>query len=213
MTVWKILRRAGIDPVGKRTGPSWAEFLRSQSRAITATHFACVDAVRLQRFHVLFFIEHHTRRVHLAGITKNPTGPWTTQAARNLLMRLGGKHGFRHLVRDRGGQFTSSFDTVFGGAGIAAIRTPARAPQANAFAEQWVRALRHELLDRTMMWNERQLRRLLEDYVAHHNEHRPPRSLHQRAPNAGDVVRIGPGQPIRRHTRCGGLINEYRPAA
>lgn len=212
-TVWKILRQAGIDPVGERTGPSWAEFLRSQSRAIIATDFACVDTVRLQRFHVLFFIEHRTRRVHLAGITKNPTGPWTTQAARNLLMRLSGKHGLRHLIRDRGGQFTASFDAVFAGAGIAAIRTPARAPQANAFAERWVRTLRHELLDRTIIWNERQLRYLVEEYIVHYNEHRPHRSLHQRAPNGEDVVSIGPDHPIRQHTTCGGLINEYRPAA
>ena len=213
-TVWKILRAAGIDPGRDRTGPSWSEFIRSQASAIVATDFACVDTALLRRYHVLFIIEIASRRVHLAGITTNPTGPWTTQAARNLLMRLTHQHGFRFLIRDGAGQFTASFDCVFAGCGITAIRTPPRSPQANAFAERWVRTLRHELLDRTIIWNERQLRRLLDEYVAHYNEHRPHRSLHQRAPDAQcDVVAIGPGQPIRQHTTCGGLINEYRPAA
>jgi putative transposase len=157
-TVWKILRTAGIDPTRDRTGPSWYAFLRSQAKAIIATDFACVDTALLKRFHVMFVIEHNTRRVHLAGITTNPTGPWTTQAARNLMMRLGEHHRFKFLIRDGAGQFSRSFDTVLAASGITAIRTPPRSPQANAFAERWVRTLRHELLDRTIIWNEHQLR-------------------------------------------------------
>jgi len=213
-TVWKILRAAGIDPRSDRTGPSWSDFIRSQAKAIVATDFACVDTALLGRFHVLFVIEVATRRVHLAGITTNPTGPWTTQAARNLLMRLPDDHGFRFLVRDGAGQFTHSFDAVFAGSGITAIRIPPRAPQANALAERWVRTLRHELLDRTIIWNEQQLRRLLAEYIEHYNTHRPHRGLNQRAPDDhDDVEAIGPSQLIRRETTCGGLINEYRPAA
>ncbi|MGI9051505.1 MAG: integrase core domain-containing protein [Ilumatobacteraceae bacterium] len=86
-----------------------------------------------------------------------------------------------------------------------------QAPQANAFAERWVRSVRHELLDRTLIWNQRQLRHLLESYVEHYNSHRPHRSLHHRAPNQTNAVR--PAERIERHTVCGGLINEYRPAA
>ncbi len=213
-TVWKILRAAGIHPSRDRNGPSWSEFIRSQARAIVATDFACVHTALLRRFHVLFIIEISSRRVHLAGITTNPTGPWTTQAARNHLMKLPDTHGFRFLIRDRAGQFTTSFDTVFAGTGITAIRTPPRSPQANAYAERWVRTLRHELLDRTIIWNERQLRTLLIEYISHHNEHRPHRSLHQRArDDHGKVAPIGQGQPIRPHTTCAGLINEYRAAA
>jgi len=213
-TVWKVLRAAGIDPRSDRTGPSWSEFIRSQAKAVIATDFACVDTAVLRRFHVLFVIEVATRRVHLAGITTNPTGPWTTQAARNLLMHLPHDHGFRFLVRDGAGQFTRSFDAVFAGSEITAIRIPPRSPQANAFAERWVRTLRHELLDRTIIWNEQQLRQLLEEYLSHYNTHRPHRSMNQRAPaDGGDVAAIGPGQPIRRHTTCSGLINEYRSAA
>jgi len=190
------------------------EFLRSQAAAVIATDFACVDTALLRRYYVLFVVEIHTRRVHLAGITTNPTGPWTTQAARNLLMRSDDGHGFRFLIRDGAGQFTRSFDDVFATSGITVLRIPPRAPQANAFAERWVRTLRHELLDRTILWNERQLRRLLVAYVDHYNGHRPHRGIDQRAPNdTSDVVPIRPGQRIERRTVCGGLINEYRSAA
>ena len=172
-TVWKILRAAGIDPTRDRTGPSWSEFIHSQSKAVLATDFACVDTALLRRFHVLFVIEVATRRVHLAGITTTPTSSWTTQAARNLTMKLDDNHPFRFLIRDGAGQFTRSFDAVLAGSGITAIRTPPRSPQANAYAERWVRTLRHELLDRTIIWNEHQLQQLLEEYVEHYNNHRP----------------------------------------
>lgn len=152
--------------------------------------------------------------MHLAGITSNPTGPWTTRAARNLLMQLGDVHEFRFLIRDGAGQFTRAFDAVLAGSGITAIRPP-RAPQANAFAERWVRTLRHELLDRTIIWNERQLQALLADYNDHDNHHRPRRGLHQRAPdhNHAAVSPIRLDQPIRRETTCSELINEYRHSA
>ena len=115
----------------------------------------------------------------------------------------------RFLIRDSAGQFTRSFDDVFGGSGITAIRIPPRAPRANACAERWVRTLRHELLDRTIIRNERQLRALLVEYIEHYNQHRPHRGIDQRAPNdTVDVVPIGPGHPIQRRSRCGGLINE-----
>ena len=123
--------------------------------------------------------------------------------------RLPDTHGFRFLIRDGAGQFSASFDTVLAGSGVTAVRTPPRSPQATAYAERWVRTLRHELLDRTIIWNEPRLRRLLDEYVDHYNGHRPHRALHQRAPDDRvDVTPIGPGQPIRRHPTCGGLINE-----
>ena len=123
-------------------------------------------------------------------------------------------HGFRYLIRDGAGQFTAPFDTVLAGSGITALRIPPRSPRANAFAERSIPTLRHELLDRTIIWNERQLRRLLVEYIEHYNSHRPHRGINQRAPyDTGDVVSIRPGQRIERHTVCGGLINEYRTAA
>jgi transposase InsO family protein len=210
-TVWKILRDAGHQPTPARTGPSWSEFVHSQAKGIIATDFFTVDTALLRRFYVLFFIEVGTRRVHLGGITTNPDGPWTTQQARNLLMRLDRR--VRFVVHDGAGQYTASFDHVFTAVGAKAITTPPGAPQANAFAERWVRSVRHELLDRTIIWNERQLEALLEQYVTHYNGHRPHRALHQRTPDPGRVAEIDPATMIQRHSTCDGLINEYRPAA
>ena len=210
-TVWKILRANGIDPAPGRNGPTWAQFIRTQVKGIIATDFACVDSATLQRFHVLFFIEIGTRRVHLGGITNNPTGPWTTQAARSFLMNIGRQ--FRFIIHDGAGQYTRSFDAVFEAEHTRAITTPPRAPMANSYAERWVRTLRHELLDRTIIWNERQLRALLVDYLDHYNQHRPHRSLDQAAPDAANTVTTDANQLILRRSRCGGLISEYRPAA
>jgi len=122
---------------------------------------------------------------------------------------------FRFVIHDGAGQYSPAFDAVFGSADMTAITTPPRAPQANAHAERWVRTLRHELLDRTLIFNERQLRALLSECVERYNAHRPHRSLDQRAPNDGPgvVIPIAAGRPIERHNTCGGLINEYRPAA
>src|SRR5215210_6370 len=172
-TVWKILRDAGRQPTPNRTGPSWAAFIRTQARAVVATDFFTVDTVLLRRYYVLFFIEVGTRRVRLAGITPHPTGAWTTQQARNFLMCLDRR--VRFVVRDGAGQFTRPFDDVFTSTGATVIAIAPGAPQANAYAERLVRTVRHELLDPTLIWNEHQLRRLLEDYVAHYNAHRPHR--------------------------------------
>ena len=176
-----------------------------------ATDFFTVDTVLLRRFYVMSWIEVDTRVVHLGGITTNPNGPWTTQQARNLLMRL--ERPVRFVIHDGGGQYTSAFDNVFTAMGAEAITTPLGAPRANAYAERWVRSVRHELLDHTITWNEQQLRALLQECAAHYNEHRPHRSLGQRAPASVDVAAIGSGEPIQRHATCGGLINEYRTAA
>jgi putative transposase len=120
---------------------------------------------------------------------------------------------YRFVIHDGAGQYSRSFDTVFEADGITAITTPPRAPMANAYAERWVRTLRHELLDRTIIWSQRQLRALIVDYIDHYNQHRPHRSLDQAAPDRANVVTIEPGQPIARQARCGGLINEYHQAA
>ena len=87
-TVWQILKDAGIDPAPRRSGQTWRVFLEGQAETILAADFFHVDTVFLRRLYVLFFIEHGTRRVYLAGITAHPTGEWVTQQARNLLMNL-----------------------------------------------------------------------------------------------------------------------------
>ncbi len=209
-TVWTILTKAGIDPTPDRASGLWTTFLRSQAAGIVACDFFTVDTVMLRRYYVLFFIELDCRRVHLAGITTNPTGPWTTQAARNLMM--GYDRTMRFLIRDGAGQFAGGFDEVFRGDGATIIRTPPYTPVANAYAERWVGTMRRELCDRTLIWKRGQLQHLLDEYVEHYNQHRPRRSLGQRAPDSSKVVEFRPGRPIRRRLTCSGLINEYPPS-
>ena len=124
-TVWAILKKAGLDPAPRRSGPTWRQFLTAQAHAILAVDFAHVDTVFLRRLYILVVIEHGRRRVHLAGITAHPTGAWVTQQARNLLMDLGDRADqFRFLIRDRDSKFTAAFDAVFAGADIRILRAP-----------------------------------------------------------------------------------------
>ena len=110
-------------------------------------------------------IEHDRRRVHLAGITAHPTGAWVTQQARNLLMDLGDRADrFRFLIRDRDSKFTAAFDAVFAGADIRIIRTPVRAPRANAIAERFIGTLRRECLDHLLITGPRHLDVVLREY-------------------------------------------------
>jgi transposase InsO family protein len=210
-TVWTIMKNAGIDPAPDRRAESWTSFLRAQAAGIVACDFFTVDTIMLRRYYALFFIELDTRRVHLAGVTRNPTGAWTTQAARNFTMRY--QRTIRFVIRDGAGQFLAGFDDVFRAEGASIIRTPPYTPVANSYAERWVGTVRRELLDRNLIWNRSHLEQLLAQYLEHYNTHRPHRSLGQRAPDNYDVVAYRPGQPIRRHTTCNGLINEYHHAA
>ena len=158
-TVWQILHDAGIDPAPRRTGPTWKQFLTAQARGILAVDFVHVDTVLLRRVYALIVIEHGTRRAHLAGITAHPDGAWTTQAARNFLMDLGQRAAsVKFLIRDRAGQFTSSFDAVFTAEGIRILASPPQAPKANAICERIIGTLRRELLDRLLIVNEQHLR-------------------------------------------------------
>jgi transposase len=187
-TVWQILKDAGIDPAPQRSGQTWQAFLTGQAKTILAADFFHAGTVFLRRRYVLFFIEHGTRRVHLAGITAHPTGEWVTQQARNLLMNLE-EHadGARFLIRDRDTKFTAAFDAVFTTVGVRIIKTPVRAPRANAIAERWIASARRECLDRMLIAGERHLRPVLSEYADHYNVHRPHRALQQSPPAGGRI--------------------------
>jgi putative transposase len=182
---------------------------------VLAVDFFTVDTVLLQRLYVPFVLEVAARRVHVLGVTSHPAGHRVTQQARNLLMNVrtaSASSGF--LIRDRDQKFTAAFDAVFAAEGIRVLRTPVRAPRANAYAERWVGTVRREVLGRMLILGCRQLRSVLAEYADHYNLHRPHRALGQ-APPLGPgvpVVLAPPGRVVRR-ARLGGLIHEYAQVA
>jgi transposase InsO family protein len=212
-TIRTILRRAGVPPAPRGTGPSWSEFLRTQARGILAMDFFTVETVWLRTLYVLFGIELGSRRVHILGVTRNPDSAWVTQQARNLAVgeRL---RCVRFLIRDRDAKFSGPFDEVFRSEGVRVIRTPVRAPVANAFAERWVRTVRVECLDHLLVFGRSHLQAVLREYVAHYNAGRPHRSLALAPPEGPREARASPpcATPVRRDV-LGGLIHEYRACA
>ena len=214
-TAWEILKNAGIDPASRRTAPTWSQFLRSQADAILACDFFTADLLDGTHAYVLAVIEHASRRIRILGVTLHPTGEWTAQQARNLLMDLDEQaHRVRFMIRDRGSNFTSAFDVVLADAGIRTVLCNVRTPRMNAIAERWIGGCRRELLDRTLVWNQPHLRQILRQYETHHNQHRPHRSLHGAAPLKPLPKPVSLDQyRIRRRAHAGGLINEYRLVA
>ena len=213
-TIRRILAAAGLGPAPRRASPTWRQFLTAQAAGILACDFLHADTVFLRRIYVLFVMEIQTRTVHILGVTTHPTGAWTAQQARNLLMDLGDRAaGFVFLIRDRDSKFTAAFDDVFAGNGTRIIKTPVRSPQANSFAERFVGTLRRECLDHLLITGEQHLRKVLDEYARHYNGHRPHQALQQRPPlrELGQVIDLT--ARIERRQAVGGLINEYRRTA
>jgi putative transposase len=214
-TIRSLLRQSGLGPAPRRSGPSWSEFLRAQARGILACDFFTVETAWLRTLYVLFFIEVDTRRVHLAGVTRNPDGAWVTQQARNLSFGLSERDfPLRFLIRDRDAKFTRSFDEIFATEGARVILTPIRSPKANAFAERWVETVRAECLDWSLIVGRGHLERLLRDYVAHYNSHRPHRGLGLAPPEgSAEGLPAACHEDVRRRDLLGGLVHEYYAAA
>jgi putative transposase len=215
-TVRRILKRLRIPPAPVRdTNLRWRQFLQAQASTMLACDFFHVDcALTLRRIYVFFVIEVHSRYVRLMGATSNPDGPWTTQLARNLLADLGDRAAtFSCLVRDRAGQFTAAFDATLIDAAIDVVKIPPRCPQANSYAERFVRTVRSEVTDRMLIFGRRHLITVLTEYVEHYNTQRPHRGQQLRPPRPPAI----PDQPdvatVYRHPVLGGLVNEYRRAA
>ena len=186
-----------------------------RSQAAVACDFATIETVTLRRFYLLLCIDVPTRTVYFAGITDHPTGVWATQAARNLFLRhADGLAGTRALVRDRANRFIDAFDETFRTEHMKILITPVRTPWRTRSPNAGSAPCDRELLDRSIIWNRRQINKLVVDYIDHYNTHRPHRSLDQRPPVATD-----PSDQPDRHlqvvktARCDGLINEYRNAA
>lgn len=210
-SICSLLRRHGLPPAPRRDGPSWKEFLTQQAAGIVACDFFCVETVWLKTLYVLFFIEISTRRVHLAGVTAHPCSAWVTQQARNLAIE-GRLDKARFLIRDRDAKYSGPFDEVFRSEGLRVIRTPIQSPKANAFAERFVRTVRHECLDDILVLGERHLSRILREYVKHYNQERPHRGLSLQTPEPRLASNRADGRIVRLD-RLGGLIHEYRRLA
>lgn len=218
-TVGEILQQAGIVPAPQRTSTTWATFLRSQAQAIIAADFFETTTLTGARLYVLAVIEHATRRVRILGATAHPTTAWVTQAARNLVMDLEDAGcQVKYLIRDRDGTYPAMFDAVLADAGITVVLSGVRTPRMNSITERWIQACRHELLDRTLIWNPAHLLHALREYERHHNRHRPHRGIANARPlhplpelitDPATLTRLH----VHRHDRLGGLLHEYQNAA
>ncbi|HEY8723702.1 MAG TPA: integrase core domain-containing protein [Gaiellaceae bacterium] len=217
--VRNVLRAAGVPPAPQRGQLDWRSFLRQHGETILACDFLTVDTVLLRRLYVLVFICIGSRRIEYVACTSNPDGAWMVQQARNLLMDLDDR-GQRpqFLLHDRDTKFSRAFDAVFHSNEMRVIRTPPKAPNANAHIERWVGSARRECLDKLLIFNRRQLERVLRVYVHHYNEQRPHRALDLQAPDLHKMPSTRDDFPpsaavIRRRELLGGLIHEYEAAA
>jgi putative transposase len=218
-TVWEILREHGIPPAPERAGTTWAGFLRGQADALLACDLFETRTLTGARLYVFAVIEHATRRIRILGATAHPTAQWVVQLGRNLAMDLedaGSKARF--LIRDRDSKFTAASGAVLADAGLEIVLSGIRMPRMNSVIERWIQTCRRELLDRTLIWNERHLLHALREFESFYNEHRPHRTLGQAAPlRALPVPITDPDQmtnlDIRRRDRLGGVLHEYQHAA
>ncbi|GAB3002332.1 hypothetical protein GCM10023080_079930 [Streptomyces pseudoechinosporeus] len=215
-TIRRILERRKTPPAPERcTDTTWRQFLRTQASTMLAVDFFHIDcAVTLRRLYVFFAMEAGTRYVHVLGVTSHPDGPWTTQQARSLLMNPGHRASqFAFLIRDRAGQFSRSFDMVLASEDIKVVKIPPRCPQANAYAERFVRTVRSEVTDRMLISNRRHLRTVLDEYAQHYNGRRPHRGRQLQPPRPDHPIADLSHERIKRRPILVGLINEYERVA
>jgi transposase InsO family protein len=208
-TVGNILTRHGIPPTPERgSSPGWRHLMTHYKDQILACDFFTIEPLFLKTIFCLFFIEVGSRRVHFAGCTMHPNGSWVTQQARQMVWKLE-EQGIkiRFLLHDNDTKFTEMFDTIFRSIGIKVIHLPYRAPNANAFAERWIRTVREECLDKVLIINERHLHQVMKDYIVHYNHQRPHQGIDQQTP----IPFLTPDShdKVCRQDVVGGIIHEY----
>jgi putative transposase len=193
-TVWEILQQAGIDPARERTSTTWAASSAprpTRCLPVTSSRPSTLGGARL---YMLAVIEHASRRIRILGATSHPTASWVAQAAKNLIMDLeDASSRARFLIRDRDGKFPGLFDAVLNDAGIEIVLSGVQMPRMNAVMEPWVQTCRRELLDRTLIWNQRHLLHALREFEQFYNSHRP----HQGSPTPGHCARCPHRSPSR----------------
>ena len=218
-SVRNILTKAGLPPAPQRDRQSWRTFLRAHGESILACDFFTVDTIWLRRSYVLAVLSIGSRRIEYVACTSNPNTAWMLQQARNLLMELDERdQPVRLLIHDRDAKFPRVFDALLESENIKVIRTPVRAPNANAFMERWVGSVRRECLDRMLIVGRRQLEHVLRVYIRHYNHRRPHRALDLDPPDSAIAPLLQPAatldtHPLNRHDLLGGIIHEYELAA
>ena len=209
-TIRSILLQHGLLPAPVRSGSiGWKHLMSHYKDQILACDFFTVETIWLKTIYVLFFIELGNRRVHFAGITTNPNQVWVAQQARQLVWKLREQDAaLRFLIHDNDSKFSRSFDVVFQSEGLHVIHTPYSAPNANAFAERWVRSVREECLDHLLILNALHLKRVLLEYIdGYYNIARPHQGIYQRFPIPNEVQNCT--GPVHRRKILGGIINDY----
>jgi transposase InsO family protein len=213
-TVRAILARQHIPPVPERArrGSTWRQFLTQHAHEMLACDFFTIETAWLRTMYVLFFIELGSRRVHLAGCTAQPTSAWVTQQARNLSWAIqDGTVPARYLIHDRDTMFCAAFDRVFTTEDVEIVRTPFRAPNANAIAERWIRSVRQECLDHLLVLSERHAWQILREHIAFYNRQRPHQGLGQECPVP--ITGCATLGRIQRRDVVNGLIHDYERVA
>ena len=212
-TIANILKENGIEPSHERSKRTpWRTFLKAHWETLAAADFFTVEIARpwaLETYYVLFMMEISTRRVHIAGITTNPDGPFMLQVARNLTDAF---DGFllekRYLILDRDGKYTEEFRDFLTDSGTNIVRLPARSPNLNAYAERFVLSIKSECLDRMIFFTERSLRRAVTSYCSHYHRERCHQGLGNRLIEPDESPRHANGA-IRCRERLGGLLRYY----
>jgi transposase InsO family protein len=218
ITVRNILRRHHIDPAPKRlrTSMSWAKFLKMHWEVLAATDFLTVEVATwpgVVTFYVLFVMELSTRRVHLAGMSPNPTEAFMMQCARQLTDHFDGfLLGKRYLLHDRDTKFTQAFDHFLQNSGVEPVVLPARSPDLNAHCERFVRSIKSEALNQMIIMGEASLRHILNHYLAHYHAERNHQGLDNQLIEPQAEVEGQAGQ-VGRLERLGGLLSYYHRAA
>ena len=209
-TVAKYMHR----PKNRRPSPGRRPFLKQHASTIWACDFFCVQTLLFRTLYVFFVIHHASRQVLHIQVTPYPTAEWTGQ---QIVECCGWDRAPpRFLIHDRDSIYGAVFDRRVRNLGISQTRTPFRSPRANAIAERWVRSVRSECLDHLFIFNQRQLNKVLAEYVDYFNHWRPHRSIGQRAP-CGSVTSASPAKvearQITARSVLGGLHHVYQLAA
>ncbi|MFF1736894.1 integrase core domain-containing protein [Streptomyces sp. NPDC058247] len=217
-TVWEILKEHGIPPAPERGSATWADFLGGPADALLACDLFATRTLTGVRLYVFAVIEHATRRIRILGVTAHPAADWVVQLGRNLVMDLEeASSRAKLLIRDRDSKFTQAFDAVLADAGLEVVISGGRMPRMNSITERWTQTCRRELLDRTLVWNQRHLLHALREFESFYNGHRPHRTLGQAAPLRPLPELIAGAQTlrldIRRQDRLGGTLHKYEHAA